>query len=268
MKNKMIVSNWREMIKDLEDENKLLLLQLHQVQEELEINLLKSRDENFVEPNDWTSDNLNQSASDTNRLCDALFEIERLQNLLAVYAEINDIEFKNSISNKLGSMLIDASGSMVGIFKLPFRLIRFWKIVCQTRVPKALGGKEFGEVVRVYKESSFEGVESLLKCYELSPTVKSDAYTALARYLNKMDVKAAAEAAKFAFEIDPKQYRLKWLAYRVHESGDSIKAEAIIEFLNPDCSFSDSEKRTNALIKHNAKNARRLSVAKKMAFEI
>lgn len=241
-------------IKDLEEENELLLLQLHQVQEELELYFLKYKELESGSPfiiknglgTNWVDDELPE----------ALAEVERLKTLVAVQAEIKDIESRNALNIRLGNMVLEASNSVGGVTMLPFSLLSFWRNAKKNNPPKELGGKNFSAVIKAYVERGFVGVKSLLKGDEYSPQIKGNAYTALARHLMKLDAKAAAEAAAKAYEADPKPYRLKWLACRVHEAGDVLKAEAMMACLPETLTFSDSESNQARQIRYEAKRLR------------
>ena len=250
-------------IKDLEEENELLLLQLHLVQEELEVYFLKYKDlEAGRGGNARSTAGANINWVD-DELPEALAEVERLKTLAQVQAEIKEIESHNALNVKLGNMLLEGSGSVAGISKLPFALLRFWRNATSKNIPAALGGKEFTRVIKVYEERGFAGVKNILKDDALSPIVKANAYTALARNLMRSDATAVAEAARKAFEIDPKPYRLKWLAYRTQEAGDALRAEAMLDLLPESMSFSDSEAKQVSQIHYEAKNHRQRKARQK-----
>ncbi|BBU69668.1 hypothetical protein [Fluviibacter phosphoraccumulans] len=253
-------------IKDLEEENELLLLQLHQVQEELEVYFLKYKD---LEAGRGSSTQPTAGANIVwvdDELPEALAELERLKTLAHVQAEIKEIESRNALNVKLGNMLLESSSSVGGISKIPFALLGFWRTATSKNIPAALGGKEFAGVIKAYEERGFVGVKSILKEDGLSPIVRANAYTALARHLMRRDAKGAAEAASKAFETDPKAYRLKWLAFKMHDAGDLAKAEAMLDLLPLDTKFSDSEERQVKQLRYEAKNARQRHAKQKTSF--
>src|SRR5690606_1176909 len=102
----------------------------------------------------------------------------------------------------------------------------------------------------------FAAVEKLLTRTSISPVMQANAWTALSRHLiqNKRD--QAAEAARRAYALDPKPYRLKWLAFRLHEAGDVIEAAAMLELLPAGTPFSGSEARQAGRLQKEAKLAR------------
>lgn len=253
-------------IKDLEEENELLLLQLHQVQEELEVYFLKYKDLEAGRTGSAQSTAGANIARVDYEIPEVLAEVERLKTLVQVQAEIKEIECRNALNVKLGNMLLEGSSSVGGLSKIPFVLLGFWRTVSRNKIPAKLGGKEFTGVITAYKNSGFVGIKSILDSVTVSPIVKANGYTALARNLMRSDPKAAAEAANKAFELDPKPYRLKWLAFRLHDAGDHAKAEAIIDLLPLDNKFSDSEERQVKQLRFEAKNNRQRQAKKKMKF--
>lgn len=249
-------------IKDLEEENELLLLQLHQVQEELEVYFLKCKD---LEAGRGGSA---QASAGVNivwvddELPEALAEVERLKTLVSVQAEIKDIEDRNALNVKLGNMLIEASHSVGRVSTLPLKLIQFWRKATKQKPTSVLGGETYAAVIKSYEDKGFAGVESLLNL-SVAPRIQGDAYTSLARHIKSSDVKAAAEAADKAYRADPKPYRLKWLAFRVYEAGDSQRAEAILALLPKEMRFSDSEKNEITQVRYDAKNERKREACRK-----
>ena len=86
--------------------------------------------------------------------------------------------------------------------------------------------------------------------------MRANAYTALARQVMLTDARQAAELARMAWETDPRPYRLKWLAFRLHEAGDTVTAEALLDMLPADISMSESEGRQAARLRREAKQER------------
>ena len=102
-----------------------------------------------------------------------------------------------------------------------------------------------------------EAVEKLLDSVFLSPVMRANAYTTLARQVMLTDARQAADLARLAWETDPRPYRLKWLAFRLHEADDAINAEALLDMLPADISMSDSEERQAARLRQEAKQGAR-----------
>lgn len=86
--------------------------------------------------------------------------------------------------------------------------------------------------------------------------MQANAWTALSRHLMQNKRDHAAEAARRAYALDPKPYRLKWLAFRLHEAGDVIEAAAMLELLPADTPFSSSETRQAGRLQRSETGAR------------
>jgi hypothetical protein len=256
-------------IKDLEEENELLLLQLHQVQEELESYFLKCKEleSNTANQNAFSakqSPHLNQGSSQNSisitwvddELPDALAEKTRLSTLLEVQQWIYLTESHNGLNARLAKLLTESINTSTGFLSVPSKLIGFWRSTSNKTPPSSLGEKDYDKLITVFKEGGLQGAEQLINSNNLSFTIKANAYIALARYLIKKDVKTCAKLAQLAYETDPRAYRLKWLACRLHEAGEVQKAEAMIDLLPKEINFSESESRQVDQIRYEAKRQR------------
>jgi lipopolysaccharide biosynthesis glycosyltransferase len=131
------------------------------------------------------------------------------------------------------------------------RLGEIWR----RRLPEALG-EGFGELIAAHDRGGFSAVERLLASVSVSKATRADAYTALARHLMNGDHAQAAQAARHACMLDLKPYRLKWLAFRLCEAGDVAGAEALLDILPPDTSFTESEARRADQVRADASRLR------------
>ncbi|MCG9076292.1 hypothetical protein, partial [Laribacter hongkongensis] len=237
-------------LKELEEENELLFNQLHVVQEELERLASENHEKNgkptAAQATAWVDD----------ALPEAIAEDMRLQAVLDIRKHVHDAEVRSGLNARLGDILIQGMASPVSLFAVPGKLLRVWRESKQQTPPNALGGKTFDKVIASYHAGGFANVESLLASALVSPSMQANALTALARSLLHGDPAAAAEAAQRAFSIDPRPFRLKWLAFRLHEAGDVNQAEAMLDALPTDMQFSDSEGRQASRIRSEAKQAR------------
>src|SRR5690606_1738155 len=68
------------------------------------------------------------------------------------------------------------------------------------------------------------------------------------------------------YTLDPKPFRLKWLAFRLHEAGEVAEAEAMLAILPADTPFSDSEARQASRLRSEANNARQHEAKQKTGF--
>ncbi|WP_175915745.1 MULTISPECIES: FkbM family methyltransferase [unclassified Burkholderia] len=248
-----------------EEENVTLLHQLLQTQEELELRLKNLGQETrlgivarsgAVGANSWLDDELPE----------ILAENLRLQALVESQRSIHQVESRNALNAKLGDILIQGADAPASLLSVPGKLVKIWRQSGRRNPPEALGGKNFEKIIAAYGSGGFVAVEQLVAKVSLSPAMLANAYTALARHLMKQDRTAAAEAARHAYDADPKPFRLKWLAFRLHEAGSLIEAEAMLGIVPPETSFSDSESRQALQLRTAAKVARQRDAKQRTAF--
>lgn len=260
VKNNEIHKNSIEFrLKEVEIENELLLRELHQAQEALEHYYAEG-------PQDHGKQPVESASSLDSEVPAVVAENQRLQALIGVLQKIRQLESTNALNVKLGDILIqgvDAPGSLLSV---PGKLAKIWLQTSRRSPPEALGGKEFEHVKRAYDDGGFASVERLMSGLSISPVMQANAYTVLARKLAPGDRAGAAEAARRAHDLDPKPYRLKWLAFRLHENGEVIEAEAMLDILPEETRFSDSEERQANQLRHEAKLARERAAMNKTAF--
>lgn len=253
-------------LKDLEEENELLLLQLHQVQEELENYFLKCQElekggtgaySGPTSVGGWVDDELPTLQA----------EVSRLTVLVETQARLRDIESKNALNARLGDILIQsvsASGNLVG---LPGKLLGIWRASKAEQPSATLGRKNFEKVIEAFQKGGLEPVNQLFAA-EPAPEMRAKAYTALARHQMKNGLFAdAALSARRAYEEEPKPFRLKWLAFRLHDAGEIAEADACLALLPLDTPFSDSESRQRDQVFYEAKSARLREAKQKTGFE-
>lgn len=254
------------LFKNLEEENDLLLRQLHHTQEEFERYVLKCQqlgmDGNGANTEaapvgDWVDDDVPSLQA----------EVARLTTLVETQERLHEIESKNALNARLGDILIQsvsASGSLVG---LPTKLLRIWRASMAKQPSAALGGKNFSKIINTFQASGMESVNKLLAA-EPAPEMRANAYTALARYQMKNGLfSEAAFSARRAYEEEPKPFRLKWLAFRLHEAGEIAKADACLSLLPPEMPFSDSESRQRDQVRFEAKSERLREAMQKTGFD-
>ena len=249
-------------IKELAEENELLFEQLHVVQEELEKYYHKLKE--CKQRKGSSTDAGGTVVVIPPQAGEALAENLKLRALVAQQQAALQVESTNSLAARLGEMLIKGVSSAGSFIALPVRLRRMWKALDQTVPPTALGGKSFQKVLDAHAAGGSEAVEKLLDSVFLSPVMRANAYTALARQVMLTDARQAADLARLAWETDPRPYRLKWLAFRLHEADDAINAEALLDMLPGDISMSDSEERQAARLRQEAKRERAQQAQKTM----
>lgn len=253
-------------IKELQEENELLLSQLHLVQEELEKYYLRNKALENGQAGKLQNTTPSAQGWVDDELPDALAENRRLQMLIEVQQKIHQLETHNTLNVRLGNMLIESAASSGSLLSVPGKLRKIWQEENQQTPPKSLGGKGFDKVITVYSEGGFDAVERLIAVVSISPAMQASALTALARHLMKSDSAQAAEAARRAYALDPRSFRLKWLAFRLHEAGEIAEAEAMLAILPADTPFSDSETRQANQVRSEAKHIRQRAAKQQTTF--
>lgn len=253
-------------IKELTDENELLFEQLHVVQEELEKYYHKLKECEQSKGTAVASSSLHLDSFDP-RLPEVLAENQKLRALVEQQKNALRVETQNSLPSRLGDMLIKGVSSTGAFLALPGNLRKMWKALELTTPPAELGGKTFQKVIDAHGAGGADAVEKLLDSVFIAPNMRANAYTALARHLMIIDVQKAATFARLAYESDPRPYRLKWLAFRMHDADDAITAEAMLDMLPADIPMSESEERQVARIRRESKQLRMNSVCQNQVNE-
>lgn len=239
-------------IKELTEENELLFEQLHVVQEELEKYYHKLKE---CEARNGPS-GVGMAVAVSPRTAEVLADNQKLRVLVEQQKIVLRVEAQNTLAARLGEMLIKGVSSTGSLLALPGRLRKMWKALDSTAPPAELGGKTFQKVLDAHAADGAEAVEKLLNSVFISPVMRANAYTALARHLMPADTRKAADNARLAWETDPRPYRLKWLAFRLHDADDAVTAEAMLDILPADISMSESEQRQAMRIRQESKQIR------------
>lgn len=244
-------------LREIEEENELLLDQLHVVQEELErrASSAPADAEHAVATVRWVDD----------EFPDAIAENLRLKTALQVQKMLRR-QSGNALNVRLGNILIKGFESKGELFSLPGKLLGVWRETTRHTPPEVLGGKGFEKAISAYREGGLPALEKLLASVTIGPFVHASALTAVARSLMHQDPVRAAEISRGAYDVDPRPFRLKWLAFRLHEAGEVIEAEALIDALPKDVQFSESESKQADRIRREAKRARLLEAKKETGY--
>ena len=258
---KDIITKENKNINNLNKINNILLEQLTIVQKELE------KSENYIK-NLKTSKTCISTATSIylypKEVNNALIENLKLKALVEQQKLALHIERTNSLSVRLGEMLINGVKSINSFILLPFKLLKTWRALENPVPPATLGGKDFHKVIEAYWAGGSNDVEKLLSSTFISSVMRANAYTAIAKNLIHTDSKRAAEYARLAWENDPKPYRLKWLAFRIHETNNPIIAEALLDILPNNINMTDSEKNHSICIRNESKKLRENYIKNKL----
>ncbi|MFW8565169.1 tetratricopeptide repeat protein, partial [Orrella sp. 11846] len=243
-------------IQRLQEENDLLLEQLHLVQEELEKYYLENKRLQGLSTEAITNKPSGQSSTAKSELRwvderwpDVLAENESLKTQVEVMRYERDIVLENSLSAHLGKILIRTGDGEQGVTAALKQLLTFWKKSRQQSVPNVLGDKHYSKVVETYKNQGIKAVEKLLKDADVSFHHQASAYTAISRFeRDEGQYDKALSVSERAYEIDPKPFRLKWLAFRCADAGQTARAVALLDLLPEDTPMSESE--TNKMYRY------------------
>ncbi|BAO94076.1 coiled-coil domain-containing protein [Caballeronia insecticola] len=238
----------------LRSENALLFAQLHVVQEELERRHHKA-------PEIKQPVGALKLVLDDSRFPEIAAESLRYQKSLAARDDVLRRQAERSLSNRLGAAVVQGVTGPVALFGLPGKLWSIWRDTKPYAASALLGGKSYDKVIAAYREGGDAAVDSLLHAQPES--VKASAMTMLARTLVNADAQSAARYARQAYELDPRPFRLKWLAFREHEAGRPEEGEALLDALPAEMKFSESEQRQVGVLRADARRKRTHEVASK-----
>ncbi len=247
-------------LKELEEDNLLLIDQLHVVQTELERLHYEAPSQARQLPGsvtlDWVDDQLPEAIAESLR-CRAILDTQK---------KVQQLEAQHALASKLGDILIQATNSPASLLAAPSRLLGVWRQEKKKVPPSELGGKGFDKIIVAYREGGLIAVEDLLASVSMSSSMQANALTAVARSLMQREPVRAAELARRAYAIEPRPFRLKWLAFRLHEAGERLEAEAMLEALPSDMQFSDSEVRQASRLRNEAKQTRMREAEQKCSY--
>ncbi len=240
----------------LQDEHQLLFRQLHLVQAELERSYYQGQAQ-------AVPSTIIHIAPVHNSLVEKQAEILRCEALIKAQSEVHILQTHFALASQLGEILIQGTHSVGSMLSLPTRLLKVWKQNRHEVPPKVLGGKQFGKVLEAFKQGGEEAVDALLARSSVSTAIQASAWTAVARGQMQAHAIVAAKFAYRAFSLEPRAFRQKWLAFRLHEAGELVQAEALVTLLPDGVSFSESEGRQLTRLKDEAKQDR-LNQARKI----
>lgn len=258
-------------LRELEEENELLISQLHLVQEELERYYLKNKE---LEASASNGHKQASSGSTTvqlkawvdDELPAALAENARLKTLLEMQQQVRQLETESSLPARMYAALAEVAGTSGKFVRVPKQLLSFWRKENTKAIPSILGGKGHPKVVTAYQNKGMQGAAELLKNNSLSVTQVANAWTDLARHLQETDPKECAKAARHAYEADPKPFRLKWLAFRLNRADKPQEAEAALDLLPANMLLSESEQSSADKIRNKARKEREKQAKKGCQF--
>ncbi|HGN1556184.1 TPA: hypothetical protein ACKRMY_006366 [Pseudomonas aeruginosa] len=243
-------------LQELQDENCLLFDQLQVVQEELERRHSQAKVASDVALAVAVPATVINITPVDERLIEVQAENLRWQAIVKAQDDIHTLQTRYALANQLGDILIEGSRSTGSMLSVPARLHRAWRQNRREDPPASLGGKTFSKVLSVYQDGGEAAVESLLSQTSVSTATQASAWTAVARTQLYTAPALVADMARRAYALEPRPFRQKWLAFRLHEAGELLEAEALLELLPEDIKFSESEERQAHRLKSEARQYR------------
>lgn len=234
-------------VQDLQEERDFLLKELFKAQESLEKYYFKYKNlKNDLE-------NIDQSLlSDCDRSELESLVYDKIQKNYQIEVELQLIQpaLKNSFCNQFKEMISELSGVRLKFIMASFGLFKLYKKFRRNKLPRNLisklksikNGFNAEDLKKIYCE--IDGLNSYI--------VKAECYTQLARILKSMDLEHSLKCAQIAYYYDPKAYRLKWLAFREYEYGNTLRANSILHYIEKNVEFSESESTQSSRIIHES----------------
>ena len=155
----------------------------------------------------------------------------------------------------------------VGKFSGPPPKRNFWKMLAKDAGKKFV--RENGEVRNALeKGASADEFSEIVRKAALSPDQTANALTEIAKSLDAREkADLIADLAFRAWATHPLPFRLKWLAFRCHKSGDNERALCFLNMLPEDMPMTESERNTVRKIQQKVskaygENARKLLLEK------
>ena len=181
-----------------------------------------------------------------------LIENIKLKQTITLQKKIYAIEQENSSVIQLSKILIKNITSLNSILLLPIKILQFLRKSTKSKLPSQLTDNNFLNIYNMYKKEGEESIDQLFNFYSLNNHTRAKIYTAIARKLKENnDYTNVVKFAKKAYEIKPEPYRLKWLAFRIYDLGDSITAEILLNLLPVDIKMSEWEQKQKNNINKN-----------------
>jgi chromosome segregation ATPase len=243
--------------KELQEENELLLQQLHYVQEELEKYYLRNKElessSNDRKPSTSSKLIIHWHSEDAIKIA---AENIRLKARADARLFITDALKRNALQARLGEMFIKASDNPASQLSALVNARRLWRSLSCKKTPAGLGGAKFGTLIEAHQKNGFDGVEKLMDEHKPSPIVRANAYRALSKHYRKSNPAVALEAARRAYVNDPKLHHQKWLAYMLYGAGKLTESGALLELTPKDKKMSAWDKKQRALILAEASKRR------------
>ena len=125
-------------------------------------------------------------------------------------------------------------------------------------IPNVFGGQTFSKLIEIYNNEGYNKVYFFIKTINTSNKIKADAYTFLSKFCrNKKNYLHAAKFARFAYNIDPKLFRRKFLAFRLASTFDYLESYSLLKTFKNKTIFSTLELKKIEEVEENTKNLKK-----------
>ena len=125
-------------------------------------------------------------------------------------------------------------------------------------IPNVFGGQTFSKLIEIYNNEGYNKVYFFIKTINTSNKIKADAYTFLSKFCrNKKNYLHATKFARFAYNIDPKLFRRKFLAFRLASTFDYLESYSLLKTFKNKTIFSTLELKKIEEVEENTKNLKK-----------
>lgn len=120
---------------------------------------------------------------------------------------------------------------------------------------RALKNNNFKKILSWHAKHGIKKTQALLSSLPINLALRAKAWSEIAKSQVKKNPAEAEKLAFAAWRVQPKAYRLKFLAFRIYENGNPVLAIRIIDSLPSCLPFSESENRYARQIRNKARDA-------------
>lgn len=195
-------------------------------------------------------DRLGAEEQQTLRLRDELshinIELQR-QRQVAIELEARVEKFHDTLSFRLGYLLIHAFKSWRAFFRLPLDLWQLRKEAEQRRQqrPQLATGRTqqqlVDETMQLFLTQGHQAAARHAESEARDDHTRAAALTQLAKALKTGQPLEARQLARRAYELSPQPFRAKWLAFLHHDCGDIVASAQLVRALPPNTELKASE---------------------------
>lgn len=117
-----------------------------------------------------------------------------------------------------------------------------------------LGKNNYENIKELYNKNGISGINTIISSKNYGINVIADIYKELSKVERKRNLNLAIKFARLSWFIHPKSHRLKWMAFRIYESGDSLTSNLIFKNYKNEFLLNDNELKVVDKIKNDSEN--------------